>query len=515
MTSLDTLQRSFAKALAVLAALHVPILALICWLLDRDVVANSMTALALAAVPVAFLLTQRSLNIIACSLAVTLVGQTSLLVYAFSGHPWQVEMHFYYFAVLAMLSGFCDWRVLILAAGLISLHHLSLNGILPSAVYPGGTNYARVGVHAIVVVIETAMLVGIGRTILTAFAQAEIALDQAELVSAELKTTAAKRDAAFAEAKVAQSQAELVATELNTIAAKRDKELSATTMRADQVARLLERFKREMAESIDILHTAAQALQMNAVGLGTTAARANAQSVAVASASEETTIKVNSAAQAGEALALTIAEISHHAMQSSQLAAKAVSEAELTNVTIGEMAGVANEIGKVTDLIGAIANQTNLLALNATIEAARAGEAGRGFAVVALEVKALAGQTATATQDIAKRIEAMQTTASRSVSAIQMIAGTIRELDHFSARIASAVEEQGASAAREIASNVNAAAMGVSDVSQAIGDIKVVAHETARAATDLNSAASEVAKQTGTIRQRVHAFSNEVDAIQA
>ncbi len=83
-----------------------------------------MVALALAAVPLAFLWARRSLTVIAFALAVTLVGQTSLLVYAFSGHPWQVEMHFYYFAVLAMLSGFCDWRVLLLAAGLIAIHHV-------------------------------------------------------------------------------------------------------------------------------------------------------------------------------------------------------------------------------------------------------------------------------------------------------------------------------------------------------------------------------------------------------
>jgi methyl-accepting chemotaxis protein len=459
--------------------------------------------------------TRRSLTTIAFGLAVTLVGQTSLLVYAFSGHPWQVEMHFYYFAVLAMLSGFCDWRVLVLAAGLISLHHLSLNGFLPSAVYPGGSNFARVAVHAIIVVIETAMLIGIGQTIRTAFAQAKDAQSQAELVAAELETIAAKRDAAFADAKLAQNQAELVATELKTIAAKRDKEHAATAKRADEVSGLFERFKREMAQSVDILHAAAQALQRNAVGLGATATRANAQSVTVAAAFEETTIKVSFAAQAGEALTRTIAQVSQHATQSTQLATDAVTEAERTNATIDEMAAVANEIGKVTDLIGAIANQTNLLALNATIEAARAGEAGRGFAVVAQEVKALAGQTAAATQDIAKRIEAMQNTASRSVSAIQVIAGTIRKVDDFSLRIASALEEQAASAAHDISSNVNAAVISVEHVSAAIGDIKVVADETARAAADLNSAAAEVAKQTGMIRQRVRAFSDEVSAAQA
>ena len=104
---------------------------------------------------------------------------------------------------------------------------------------------------------------------------------------------------------------------------------------------------------------------------------------------------------------------------------------------------------------------------------------------------------------------------SRSVNAIQAIAGTIRKVDDFSLRIASALEEQAALAAHEISSNVNAAATSVEHVSEAIGDIKVVADETARAAADFNSAAAEVAKQTGMIRQRVRAFSEEVSAAQA
>src|SRR5580704_7446019 len=238
MTDLRSLQLTIAKVLAALGVIHVPILAIVCFLLGRDLTGNVMVCLALAAVPPILLYAGRPLGTVALAIAVTLVGQTSLLVYAFSGHPWQVEMHFYYFAVLAMLSGFCDWRVLVLAAGLISVHHVGLNGFLPSAVYPGGSNFARVAVHAIIVVIETAMLIGIGRTIRTA----------------------------FGEAKAAQNQAELVAAELKTIAAKRDNELAATAKRAEEVGGLLERFKREMAESVDILHAAAQALQSNAVG---------------------------------------------------------------------------------------------------------------------------------------------------------------------------------------------------------------------------------------------------------
>ena len=105
------------------------------------------------------------MKLVGFALAVALAGQTSILVFLFSGHPWQVEMHFYYFAVLAMLSGFCDWPVLVAAAGLIAVHHLSLNFVLPDAVYPGGSNFLRVVVHAVVVVIETAMLIGIGYAI--------------------------------------------------------------------------------------------------------------------------------------------------------------------------------------------------------------------------------------------------------------------------------------------------------------------------------------------------------------
>src|SRR6202041_814922 len=144
------------------------------------VLANALSCAALAVIPIVLTYAARSITTIAFGIAITLIGQTSLLVLAFSGHPWQVEMHFYYFAVLAMLSGFCDWRVLALAAGLVSLHHLSLNFILPDAVYPSGSDLLRVSVHAVIVVIEVAMLIFIGQTIRSAFSTAAEARQRAE-----------------------------------------------------------------------------------------------------------------------------------------------------------------------------------------------------------------------------------------------------------------------------------------------------------------------------------------------
>ena len=197
---------------------------------------------------------------------------------------------------------------------------------------------------------------------------------------------------------------------------------------------------------------------------------------------------MSSAAHAGEELARTIAHVGENAAQSSRLAAEAVYEAERTSATIDEMAAVAHEIGKVTELITAIAGQTNLLALNATIEAARAGESGRGFAVVAQEVKALAAQTAGATQEISSKIAAMQSTTSRSVAAIEGISATIRELDRFSALIASAVEQQ-AGAARQISGDVSAAARR-DQVSSTVSDIEDIARETSIEVLQIGSAAA-------------------------
>src|SRR5262249_61078282 len=125
--------------------------------------------------------------------------------------------------------------------------------------------------------------------------------------------------------------------------------------------------------------------------------------------------------------------------ESGDTAAQAVQKAEKTDARITELSNAASRIGDVVKLITAIAEQTNLLALNATIEAARAGEAGRGFAVVAQEVKALAAQTAKATDEIGTQISSMQAATQESVGAIKQIGGTIGRVAEIAAAIAAAV----------------------------------------------------------------------------
>ncbi|WP_431282244.1 methyl-accepting chemotaxis protein [Humitalea sp. 24SJ18S-53] len=214
---------------------------------------------------------------------------------------------------------------------------------------------------------------------------------------------------------------------------------------------------------------------------------------------------VQGAAAAAEQLAASIAEISRRMAESTAISTRARSEAASTTRQVEELTAAAARIGDVVRLISDIAGQTNLLALNATIEAARAGEAGKGFAVVASEVKALAAQTATATQEIGGKIEEIRLAAEGNATAVARIGQTIGELDHIASSIAAAVEEQGAATA-EIARGVAEAARGSEAASQAMTTVEARVDEAGGTAAKVRTASAEVAAQSGTLRQEMTAF---------
>src|SRR5215212_934201 len=337
MADLDVFRSTIARVLFALAFLHVPLLALITWGLGRDPWPILLGAAACLLLPAVLSVLKRPMSAVAMALAVALVGQTSLLVFAFTGHPWQVEMHFYYFAALAMLSGFCDWRVLVVAAGLVALHHLTLDLVLPNAVYPGASDLKRVAVHAVVVVIETAMLIFIGRAIIAAF-------------------EAARRNG---------TDAERLAGDLHRLVAERERDLSDTVSQANAVGAAVDRFQAEIGDAVRMLQDAAAALRGNADELGAVAVQAEQRTTAAAQASGQTSQTVSAVAAAGGELAETIAAIGASASQSSELASRAVGEAEAANQTVADLGRLGNEIGDVIGLITGVAAQTNLLALNA------------------------------------------------------------------------------------------------------------------------------------------------------
>ncbi|SHJ73082.1 Methyl-accepting chemotaxis protein [Roseomonas rosea] len=241
------------------------------------------------------------------------------------------------------------------------------------------------------------------------------------------------------------------------------------------------------------------------------ATRTTDGSAQAAAAADEASENVRTVAAATTELTASIGEITRQMGQSSVMAERAAREARQTDAVVQALAENAARIGDVVRLIGDIAGQTNLLALNATIEAARAGEAGRGFAVVASEVKALATQTARATEEIGGQINAIQTATGQAVEAIGGISRMIGEISGITTGIAAAVEEQGAATA-EITRSVQHAAAGNERVSALMGGIHSDAAGTAGVAGELAGTAQELSAQSGLLREAVDGFLAEVRA---
>jgi len=270
--------------------------------------------------------------------------------------------------------------------------------------------------------------------------------------------------------------------------------------RQEVMAAEIARFGSEIEATLAELAAISEQMRSASGALAMAADNAAHRTTGAAEASDDASANVRDIASAAEQLSMSVNEIERQIAQSHTIAAKAVDEAESTNAAVRALNEAAGRIGDVVSLITDIAEQTNLLALNATIEAARAGEAGRGFAIVASEVKALAGQTAKATEDIAAQVGGMQKATTRSIAALGDIERTIRDISAISNTIAAAVTEQGA-ATQEIARSVEVAARRTTDTASEVGRVGE-----ATDATRSNAAAvKSVAENLGTVAARVRA----------
>jgi methyl-accepting chemotaxis protein len=218
---------------------------------------------------------------------------------------------------------------------------------------------------------------------------------------------------------------------------------------------------------------------------------------------------VQSAAAAADELSKSIAEINRQVVSAGDVVSAATAEAQSTNEIIAGLARAAQKIDDVVKLIQSVAGQTNLLALNATIEAARAGSAGKGFAVVAAEVKALAVQTAKATNDIASQIAAVQSSTQSAVRAIGSIAARMEEIRQFTAAIASSIEEQHAATA-EISNNVAAAALGSRSVVAVLERVSAAIADMRNSADTVSTASTAVENAAESLRGSVDGFLSKV-----
>ena len=286
---------------------------------------------------------------------------------------------------------------------------------------------------------------------------------------------------------------------------------AARAQRQEQVSAEVSAFTVSIERNIAELGAISDRVLESATQLAEAADRASRRTEGATSASSEASANVRDIASATDELASSVMEIDRQVAQSNAIAEKAVGEAERTNAAVQELSEAAKRIGHVVRLITDIAEQTNLLALNATIEAARAGEAGRGFAVVAGEVKALAGQTGKATEDIAKQIADMQHATNRSIEAIAAIEHTIRDIGAISGAIAAAVTEQGA-ATQEIARSVDVAAKRTSETAEEVSRVGDATDNTRASVNSVRAVAEELGAVANRIRNQIEEFSQNLHA---
>lgn len=481
-TNLDAIRARFGAFFTVFLWCNVALVAAA--VLFNEGVANAgplALAVLLAAVPTWLQARRGTTTVGAICGAVGLAGLIALLVYGFrwsgEGMALQIDVHMYFFACLAIVAGFVDWRPLLAFTVVVAVHHLGMTFLLPSAVFPDGASTTRVALHAAILLAQLGILVWLTSQIEAVFAKAQSAVEEAR------------------DAERAASGLRRTADENAAMQSERHRELSARmTAFHGQMHTLLAALGGSMNKLLEVSGV-----------LDASADETHGAVESLSAAADGASQNVGTVASAAEQLAASIQQISRQVAGSSELAQVASDRATRSNDKVAALARSAERIGHVVGLINDIAEQTNLLALNATIEAARAGDAGRGFAVVASEVKQLASETAKATEEISAQVEMIQTSTRDAAASIGEITSTIAEVNDHTTAMAAAIAEQGG-ATRDISRSVSQAADAAATVSSTVRDVTGASRRTEQAAGDVRQSADDVADVVRRLRAEVDNF---------
>ncbi|MEQ8258494.1 MAG: methyl-accepting chemotaxis protein [Roseovarius confluentis] len=433
-------------------------------------------------------------------LAAGLVGQSALLTAALSRHPWQIDTHMMFFAVLAVVSTMGSIRVLIMACGLTAVHHLGLTLALPAMVYPAAdllSNVMRTAIHGTIVVIEGGIL---SLSMLDAKRRRATMIEQR---SEALRLTEEADTARKAAQRAGQEARDLVGVlrdRLNTLAAG---DLSETiedpfppeyeSLREDfnTTVRSLRDLIGAVAENATEIHLRAEELSVGSLDLSRRTEGQAATLEETAAALEEMTSSVRSAAEGTTRVKEVV----------QQTRGKAETSGDVVRDAIGAMSEIkksSDEINQIIGVIDDIAFQTNLLALNAGVEAARAGDAGRGFAVVASEVRALAQRSAESAREIKSLIGAGGAHVENGVSLVNSAGDALTDIVTRVGNIADLIGD--------IANGANEQSTSLSELNTSVAQLDQVTQQNAAMVEESSAASTSLKKEAETLHGMVTAF---------
>ena len=510
-------QRRFADRLVVtMLWLLVPIIVAVAAVLKAPWIGFGLASAGLAGAVTVFWRLNPQGAAVRMAAAAALMGSVSLLVAAFAGKPWQVDMHMAYFAALAVLIVSCDWRAIAVGAAVVAVHHLLLSFVAPAVVFPGGGDLGRVVVHAVILVAEAAVLMWATFNISSMFARSGAALAEAaqarqvaedsvhQVEAARLAEGTAARDREVYQ-KTVEDEAVVVVDGL----ARGLKQLSE----GDLTARIPQAFPAKYETLRVDFNAASERLEQTLAGMVASAQIIRNGASEISSAADDLSRRTERQAAGLEETAAALDEITATVRKTAGgakaaadvvLAARGDAQAsgEVVQQAVAAMSGIeksASEISQIIGVIDEIAFQTNLLALNAGVEAARAGEAGRGFAVVASEVRALAQRSAEAAKEIKSLISASSQQVGTGVhlvgqtgEVLQRIVGRVAEIDALVGEIAASAQEQSNGLAQ-----VNTA---VNQMDQVTQQNAAMVEESTAASHSLSSEAENLAASAGRFR---------------
>ena len=411
-------------------------------------------------------------------------------------HPWQIDAHMYFFAVIAALSGLCDPRSILVATVVTALHHLIFNFAVPGWVFPEGGDFVRVVFHAIIVVLEAAALFWATGKLADTLTEAEEAGQAANELAETAKVEAEAASRSREEAEEAMANMKIADADRNKAKAEAEEQIAEERMHEREAReQLATEFENSLQVSVNELKEVCDGLGQEAEALRAISAESSSAMKVATGATGNVSQNVSSVASSAEEMSASVAEIARQVSKSTEVVAQAREQAGTSETRIKELAERADKINDVLSMIGEIAEQTNLLALNATIEAARAGDAGKGFAVVASEVKSLANQSAGATEEISRLLAGIREATNDAVEVNQTIVKVIGEIGENSNGIAAAVEEQSA-ATEEIARAAQTAAAETVEASQAVQNLAAMAGKVDEVSSMTANAVSALSEQT-------------------